>query len=72
MIFLKKEGLFIFEFGKGQELLIASQLEKSAYKIKDWVYDYSGIKKICSIAEIKNCYHEWFVLFSLFTKKTTS
>jgi release factor glutamine methyltransferase len=43
--YLKKEGLFIFEFGQNQESEIQKILEMTNYQILEIVEDYSGIKR---------------------------
>ena len=47
--FLKKDGLFIFEFGKGQDEAIASLLKGSSYKIEKWINDYSGVRRFLEL-----------------------
>ncbi len=47
--FLKEEGFFIFEFGQGQDQAIDSWLKKSPYKIREWIDDYSGIRRFLEL-----------------------
>ena len=49
--FLKEDGLFIFEFGQGQDRTISSWLKKSPYKIKEWINDYSGIRRFLKLGK---------------------
>ena len=50
--FLKEEGFFIFEFGQGQAQSIDQWVKKSPYRRKQWINDYSGIRRFLKLEKI--------------------
>jgi len=42
---LKKDGFFLFEFGKNQEELVVKLVSESGFRVVEWVFDYAGIKR---------------------------
>lgn len=49
--YLKPEGVFIFEFGQGQDEKIKEFLQNTFYKNIEFVKDYSGINRICKLTK---------------------